>query len=149
VLTMAAAPPTANWRPCCLSGRHCCLLARGVLALWGIPLRLDAVHGDFRRAPPAAVSVAFCAVFSILAPGISRTSYLIPPNHISSGYAVVAGYRATGVGSHIIVLLTWTNSRGLQTAKSCKHFTSAKTWRWPALILAGLFSGVELRRGPM
>jgi APA family basic amino acid/polyamine antiporter len=89
----------------------------------------------------AAVSVAFARFFSILVPSISESSYIIPPVHISSGYALSLS-TAQLVAIAIIVLLTWTNSRGLEYGKIVQNiFTSAKTIALAALILAGLFLG--------
>jgi basic amino acid/polyamine antiporter, APA family len=89
----------------------------------------------------AAVSVAFARFFSILVPSISESSYIIPPVHISSGYALSLS-TAQLVAVAIIVLLTWTNSRGLEYGKIVQNiFTSAKTIALAALILAGLFLG--------
>ncbi len=89
----------------------------------------------------AAVSVAFARFLSILAPGISESSYIIPPVHISSGYALSLS-TAQLVAIAVIALLTWTNSRGLEYGKIVQNiFTSAKTIALAALILAGLFLG--------
>jgi len=89
----------------------------------------------------AAVSVAFARFFSILAPSISESSYIVPPVHISSGYALSLS-TAQLVAIAVIVLLTWTNSRGLEYGKIVQNiFTSAKTVALVALILAGLFLG--------
>src|SRR3984893_4475036 len=89
----------------------------------------------------AAVAVAFARFLSVLVPSISESSYLIPPLHVSTGYAFSL---STGqlVGVAVIVLLTWTNSRGLEYGKIVQNvFTSAKTVALVALILAGLFLG--------
>jgi basic amino acid/polyamine antiporter, APA family len=89
----------------------------------------------------AAVSVAFARFFSILLPSISESNYIIPPVHISSGYALSLS-TAQLVAIAVIVLLTWTNSRGLEYGKIVQNiFTSAKTVALAALILAGLFLG--------
>jgi APA family basic amino acid/polyamine antiporter len=89
----------------------------------------------------AAVSVAFARFFSILVPSISESSYIIPPVHISSGYALSLS-TAQLVAIAVIVLLTWTNSKGLEYGKIVQNiFTSAKTVALVALILAGLFLG--------
>jgi APA family basic amino acid/polyamine antiporter len=89
----------------------------------------------------AAVSVAFARFFSVLAPGISESNYLVPPVHISAGYALSLS-TAQLVAIAVIVLLTWTNSRGLEYGKIVQNiFTSAKTVALVALILAGLFLG--------
>ncbi len=89
----------------------------------------------------AAVSVAFARFLSILAPGISESSYIIAPIHISSGYALSLS-TAQLVAITIIVLLTWTNSRGLEYGKIVQNiFTTAKTAALAGVILAGLFLG--------
>jgi basic amino acid/polyamine antiporter, APA family len=89
----------------------------------------------------AAVSVAFARFFSILVPGISESSYIVPPVHISSGYALSLS-TAQLVAIAVIALLTWTNSRGLEYGKIVQNiFTSAKTVALVGLILAGLFLG--------
>jgi basic amino acid/polyamine antiporter, APA family len=89
----------------------------------------------------AAVSVAFARFLSILAPAVSESRYLIPPVHISQGYALSLS-TAQLVAIGVIVLLTWTNSRGLEYGKIVQNiFTSAKTVALAALILAGLFLG--------
>jgi APA family basic amino acid/polyamine antiporter len=89
----------------------------------------------------AAVAVAFARFLSVLVPGISEANYLIPPIHISSGYAFsLSTAQLTGI--LVIVLLTWTNSRGLEYGRVVQNvFTSAKVAAIGALILAGIFLG--------
>ena len=89
----------------------------------------------------AAVAVAFARFSSILLPSISETRYLIPPIHISTGYAFSLS-TAQLAGVAVIALLTWTNSRGLEYGKIVQNvFTTAKVSAIAALILAGLFLG--------
>jgi basic amino acid/polyamine antiporter, APA family len=89
----------------------------------------------------AAVAVAFARFLSVLVPSISESSYLIPPIHISTGYALSLS-SAQLVGVAVIALLTWTNSRGLEYGKIVQNvFTTAKVSAIGALILAGLFLG--------
>jgi APA family basic amino acid/polyamine antiporter len=89
----------------------------------------------------AAVAVAFARFSSILFPPIAESHYLIPPIHISAGYAVSLS-TAQLVAIAIIALLTWTNTRGLEYGKIVQNlFTSAKTIALAALILAGIFLG--------
>ena len=89
----------------------------------------------------AAVAVAFARFLGIIAPAISESSYIIPPIHISSGYALsLSTAQLTGIA--IIVLLTWTNTRGLEYGKIVQNlFTSAKTLALAGLIVAGLTLG--------
>ena len=89
----------------------------------------------------AAVAVAFARFSSIVFPAIGESRYLIPPVHISEGYAVSLS-TAQLVAIAIIALLTWTNTRGLEYGKIVQNlFTSAKTVALAALILAGIFLG--------
>ena len=89
----------------------------------------------------AAVAVGFARFLSVLVPSISETSYLIPPIHVSTGYAFSLS-TAQLVGVAVIVLLTWTNSRGLEYGKIVQNvFTTAKVSAIAALILAGVFLG--------
>ena len=89
----------------------------------------------------AAVAVGFARFLSVLVPSISENSYLIPPIHVSTGYAFSLS-TAQLVGVAVIVLLTWTNSRGLEYGKIVQNvFTTAKVSAIAALILAGLFLG--------
>jgi basic amino acid/polyamine antiporter, APA family len=89
----------------------------------------------------AAVAVAFARFLSILFPPVSESRYLIAPVHLSSGYAISLS-TAQLVAIGVIVVLTWTNSRGLEYGKIVQNiFTSAKTVALAALILAGIFLG--------
>jgi len=89
----------------------------------------------------AAVAVAFARFLSILAPAISESSYIIPPVHITSGYAVSLS-TAQLVAVAVIALLTWTNSRGLEYGKNVENiFTTAKVAALAGLILAGILLG--------
>jgi len=89
----------------------------------------------------AAVAVAFARFFSVLVPWISESHYLIPPVHVSTGYAFSLS-TAQLVGVMVIVLLTWTNSRGIQYGKLLQNiFTTAKVSAIAALILAGVLLG--------
>jgi basic amino acid/polyamine antiporter, APA family len=89
----------------------------------------------------AAVAVGFSRFLSVLVPGIAENSYIVAPIHITDGYAISLS-TAPLVGVLVIVLLTWTNSRGLQYGKIVQNvFTTAKVGAIAALILAGLFLG--------
>src|SRR5881227_4392341 len=60
----------------------------------------------------AAVSVAFARFSSILIPSIAENNYLIAPIRLSEGYAIsLSTAQVTAIA--IIILLTWTNTRGL------------------------------------
>jgi APA family basic amino acid/polyamine antiporter len=89
----------------------------------------------------AAVAVAFARFSSILFPPVAENRYLIAPIHITAGYALSLS-TAQLVAIGVIVLLTWTNTRGLEYGKIVQNlFTSAKTIALTALILAGIFLG--------
>src|SRR6185436_16671534 len=75
----------------------------------------------------AAVSVAFARFLSIVFPPVAENRYLIAPIHLSTGYAISLS-TAQLVAIAVIVLLTWTNTRGLEYGKIVQNlFTSAKT----------------------
>lgn len=89
----------------------------------------------------AAVAVAFARFLGLLVPAISEHTYIVPPVHLSSGYAVSLS-TAQLVGVLLIALLTWTNTRGLEYGKVVQNiFTTAKTGALLALIGAGLLIG--------
>ena len=89
----------------------------------------------------AAVAVAFARFLSIVFPPVAEGRYLIPPIHITEGYAVSLS-TAQLVAIAIIAVLTWTNSRGLEYGKIVQNlFTTAKTAALAALIVAGLALG--------
>lgn len=89
----------------------------------------------------AAVGVAFARYLGVLWPAISETSYLIPPAHISEGYAVSLS-TAQLVAILVILFLTWTNAQGIRYGKRVQNFfTVAKIGSLAGLIGAALFFG--------
>jgi APA family basic amino acid/polyamine antiporter len=89
----------------------------------------------------AAVAVAFARFLGVLWPAVSESRYLIPPIHLSSGYAVSVS-TAQLVGLLLIAFLTWTNTRGLDYGKFIQNvFTTAKTGALIGLIGVGLLLG--------
>jgi APA family basic amino acid/polyamine antiporter len=89
----------------------------------------------------AAVGVGFARYFGAMVPWIADDHYLIPPIHISTGYAVSLSTTQL-VGILLIALLTWTNTRGLEYGKIIQNiFTTAKTGALLGLILVGLLLG--------
>jgi basic amino acid/polyamine antiporter, APA family len=89
----------------------------------------------------AAVAVAFARFTGVLVPFIAEDHYLIAPLHISSGYAVsLSTAQLLAIAS--IILLTWTNARGLKYGKIVQTvFTTAKTAALVGLIVLGIFVG--------
>jgi len=89
----------------------------------------------------AAVAVAFARFSGILIPWIAEDNYLVPPVHLSTGYAVSLS-TAQLIGILLIALLTWTNTRGLKYGKVIQNvFTTTKTGALVVLIAAGIFIG--------
>lgn len=89
----------------------------------------------------AAVAVAFARFLSVLVPSIAEDNYIIPPVHITTGYAVSLS-TAQLLGMGVIALLTWTNSRGLEYGKIVQNiFTTAKVGALGALIVVGVLLG--------
>lgn len=92
----------------------------------------------------AAVAIAFARFSGVLFPRISEDNYLIHPIHISSGYAFSLS-TAQLLAIAMIIILTWTNSRGLEYGKIVQNvFTVAKTGALLALIILGLTVGLNL-----
>jgi APA family basic amino acid/polyamine antiporter len=91
----------------------------------------------------AAVAVAFARFSSVLFPAIAEDRYLIPPLHVSSGYAFSLS-TAQLVAIGIIALLTWANCRGLRYGKIVQNiFTSGKIAALAGLILVGILLGAN------
>ena len=89
----------------------------------------------------AAVTVGFARYFGALVPWIADDHYLIPPIHVSSGYALSLSTTQL-VAITVIALLTWTNTRGLDYGKMIQNvFTTAKTGALLGLILVGVLLG--------
>ncbi|MCU1294995.1 MAG: steT 4 [Bryobacterales bacterium] len=85
----------------------------------------------------AAVAVGFGRFTGVLWPAIAEDHYIIPPIHLTTGYAVSLS-TAQLAAVLVIALLTWTNSRGVRYGKIIQNlFTSAKIAALAALILCG------------
>src|SRR6478609_6375551 len=89
----------------------------------------------------AAVAVGFARYFGAMVPWIADDHYLVPPVHLTQGYALSLSTTQL-VGVLLIALLTWTNTRGLEYGRIIQNvFTTAKGGALIALILAGLLVG--------
>jgi APA family basic amino acid/polyamine antiporter len=89
----------------------------------------------------AAVGVAFARYLGVLWPAISESNYIIPPVHISTGYAVSLS-TAQLVGIAVILFLTWTNTLGVKYGKRVQNFfTVAKIGSLLGLIGLGIVAG--------
>ncbi len=89
----------------------------------------------------AAVAVAFSRYLGVLVPAISPTSWIVPPIDVSASYAVSLSTQQL-VGILMMVVLKWSNTRGLALAKGIQNvFTSTKTLAVLALIVIGIALG--------
>src|SRR5438876_6036010 len=89
----------------------------------------------------AAVSVGFARYFGALVPWIADDRYLVPPIHVSAGYALSLSTTQV-VALLLIALLSWTNTRGLDYGRIIQNvFTTAKTGALVGLIVVGLLLG--------
>ena len=88
----------------------------------------------------AAVAIAFAKFTGVFAPAIATNNYVVAPIHMG-GYAISVSTEQL-VAIALIVLLTWTNTRGLETGKLVQNtFTFAKTAALLAVIVIGLSLG--------
>jgi APA family basic amino acid/polyamine antiporter len=89
----------------------------------------------------AAVAIAFAKFAGVFVPGIANEHYLVRPIHLFGGYAISLSTEQL-VAVLLILLLTWLNTRGLETGKLVQNtFTLAKTAAVLGLIVAGLSLG--------
>src|SRR6266576_2706537 len=88
----------------------------------------------------AAVAVAFANFMGVLTDRVSDSNYLIRPIHLGS-YAITLSTQQL-VAILLILVLTFTNTRGLKTGKLIQNtFTFTKTAPLIGLILVGLLLG--------
>ena len=89
----------------------------------------------------AAVAVGFARYTGYLVPSISEDRYIIPPLHVTPGYALSLS-TAQLLAVALIALLTWTNTRGLDWGKMIQNvFTTTKTLALIGLIAVGVSLG--------
>jgi APA family basic amino acid/polyamine antiporter len=88
----------------------------------------------------AAVAVAFANFMGVLTNRVSDSNYIVPPVRLGS-YAITLSTQQL-VAIVLILLLTFTNTRGLKTGKLIQNtFTFTKTAALIGLILVGLLLG--------
>ena len=88
----------------------------------------------------AAVAIAFAKFLGVFVTGVSPDRYLVAPISLG-GYAVSLSTEQL-VAIALIVLLTWTNTRGLKLGKIVQNtFTFAKTAALAAVVVIGLSLG--------
>jgi APA family basic amino acid/polyamine antiporter len=89
----------------------------------------------------AAVAIAFAKFTGVFAHAIAPENYLVRPIHLFGGYAISLSTEQL-VAVVLVLLLTWTNTRGLETGKLVQNtFTFAKTAALLAVIVIGLSLG--------
>lgn len=89
----------------------------------------------------AAVGVGFARYLGILVPVISESNYIVPPIHVLPGYALSLS-TAQLVGVLLILLLTWSNARGINYGKLVQNvFTTAKIGGLIGIALVGVLIG--------
>jgi basic amino acid/polyamine antiporter, APA family len=92
----------------------------------------------------AAVAVAFARFLGVIIPGISNERFIFRWGDIEFGGRVLSASLSTeqAVGIALILFLTLTNLRGIETGKVIQNvFTIAKVGALVGLILIGLFLG--------
>ncbi|MFS8084042.1 MAG: APC family permease [Acidobacteriota bacterium] len=88
----------------------------------------------------AAVAVAFANFMGVLTPRVSENVFIVSPIHLGS-YALSLSTQQL-VAIVLILLLTFTNTRGLKTGKLIQNtFTFTKTAALIGLIVIGLWLG--------
>src|SRR5258708_3630052 len=89
----------------------------------------------------AAVAVAFANFMGVLTPRVSENVYLVRPIHLGNYFALSLSTQQL-VAIVLILLLTFTNTRGLKTGKLIQNtFTFTKTAALFGLIVIGLWLG--------
>jgi APA family basic amino acid/polyamine antiporter len=89
----------------------------------------------------AAVAIAFAKFLGVFVSAVTPDNYAVAPVSLGSGYAISLSSEQL-VAIALIVLLTWTNTRGLEVGKLVQNtFTFAKTAALAALIVIGLALG--------
>jgi APA family basic amino acid/polyamine antiporter len=89
----------------------------------------------------AAVAIAFAKFLGVFVDAVSPDNYLIAPIQLGGGYAIsLSTQQLVAIG--LIVLLTWTNTRGLELGTLVQNlFTFAKTAALAGVVVVGLFLG--------
>jgi APA family basic amino acid/polyamine antiporter len=89
----------------------------------------------------AAVAIAFAKFLGVFVGAVSPDNYLVAPVHLGSGYAISLSTQQL-VAVALILLLTWTNTRGLELGTLVQNvFTFAKTAALAGVVVVGLFFG--------
>src|SRR5438094_2315724 len=89
----------------------------------------------------AAVAFAFAKFLGVFISAVRADNYLVAPLSLGAGYAIsLSSEQLVAIG--LILLLTWTNTRGLEIGKLVQNtFTFAKTAALAGVVLIGLSLG--------
>lgn len=89
----------------------------------------------------AAVAIAFAKFTGVFVPVIAAERHLFSPIHLFGSYAISLSTEQL-VAAGLILLLTWTNTRGLETGRFIQNtFTVAKTAALITLVVIGISLG--------
>ncbi|MDQ2868563.1 MAG: amino acid permease [Verrucomicrobiota bacterium] len=89
----------------------------------------------------AAVAIAFAKFLGVFAPAIAADHFLIAPIPLGAHYAIGLSSEQL-IASALILLLTWTNTRGLKVGALVQNtFTFAKTAALAGVVIVGLAFG--------
>ncbi|HEX8476584.1 MAG TPA: APC family permease [Pyrinomonadaceae bacterium] len=93
----------------------------------------------------AAVAIAFANFTGVLVPAVSATNFIVAPVHLPGGRYAVSLSTQQLVAVVMILFLTATNTRGLQTGKLIQNtFTFTKTAALVGLVAVGLTLGWQV-----
>jgi APA family basic amino acid/polyamine antiporter len=89
----------------------------------------------------AAVAIAFAKFLGVFVSAVAPDNYLIAPISVGRAYAISLSTEQLAAIA-LILLLTWTNTRGLQIGKVVQNtFTFAKTAALAGVVVIGLLLG--------
>jgi len=96
----------------------------------------------------AVVAIAFSKFLGVFVPRVSPDNYLVAPISFG-GYAISLSLEQL-VAIALIILLTWSNTRGLEVGKIIQNtFTFAKTAALAAVVVIGLSLGWNANSGAL
>src|SRR5690349_6039972 len=96
----------------------------------------------------AAVAIAFAKFLGVFVTPVTSDNYLVAPVSFGS-YAISLSLEQL-VAIAVIMLLTWTNTRGLEVGKIIQNiFTSVKTTALVAVVVIGLSLGWKTNSGAL
>src|SRR5437867_3797975 len=96
----------------------------------------------------AAVAIAFSKFLGVFVPRVSPDNYLVAPTSFG-GYAISLSLEQL-VAIALIILLTWSSTRGLEVGKIIQNtFTFAKTAALAAVVVIGLSLGWNANSGAL